>query len=59
MNDSQHEPPPVTSERRTVELCGDELRRGVRCTRLRGHDGEHEGQPFDSAQPITWTATAT
>ena len=57
MSDTQHEQP-VTSERRTVELCGDELRRGIRCVLSRGHGGEHECQSLDGTDPITWQTRA-
>lgn len=43
---------PVTDERKTRELCGDE-RNGLRCMRPKGHAQEHEA--FTAAQAITWT----
>jgi hypothetical protein len=33
---------PFVSEKKTIELCAEQIRRGVRCTLPRGHDAEHE-----------------
>jgi hypothetical protein len=39
---TEHQPHPHKSEetRKTVDLCGHEYA-GARCTRQRGHDGQH------------------
>jgi hypothetical protein len=47
------EPELFISDRRTVELCADELRRGLRCILCRGHEGEHEGQLLEG-RAVTW-----
>jgi hypothetical protein len=54
-----NDPPevPFISERQTVELCGDELRRGVRCVLASGHEGEHEGQAAHGGRVINWKST--
>jgi hypothetical protein len=39
--------PPVISEKKTIELCNAEARRGTRCVLPRGHDGEHEHREPD------------
>jgi hypothetical protein len=44
---------PVTSEKKTVELCADELRKGIRCNLSRGHVGDHECHTAQ-ADAITW-----
>jgi hypothetical protein len=41
-------------ERPTVELCGDELRKGVRCILPRGHSCDHEFQAAGAEGAITW-----
>ena len=32
---------PVMSEKKTIELCPEKIRRGERCILPRGHAGEH------------------
>ncbi len=39
------------SRRQTVELCGDE-REGLRCTRMKEHDGSHECLGLKG--PVSW-----
>jgi hypothetical protein len=38
---------PVISEKKTIELCNAQGRRGTRCVLPRGHEGEHEHQEPD------------
>ena len=45
---------PVTSEKKTVELCGDQLHKGVHCILPVGHDGDHEFQSPYATGAITW-----
>jgi len=45
---------PTTSEKKTVDLCADELHKGVRCILPRGHGGDHEFYSPYAAGSITW-----
>lgn len=45
---------PHTTERKTVELCADELQKGVRCILSRGHTGDHEFHSPSAEGAITW-----
>jgi len=58
VNKSPHEPT-ATTEKKTVELCGDELRKGVRCILRHGHSGDHEFHSPDAAAGITWSQRAS
>ena len=58
MNKSPHELS-VTTERKTIELCADELRKGVRCILTCGHLGDHECQAVDVSDPIRWKQRAS
>lgn len=58
MNKSPSEPT-MTSEKKTVELCADELRKGVRCILRLGHAGDHEFHPPDATGGITWKQRAS
>ena len=49
---------PVTSEKKTVELCADEPHRGVRCILPRGHHGDHEFHSPHTIGAITWKQRA-
>lgn len=43
----------LTDERKTVDLCQHE-RDGARCSRKRGHDGQHESLAWNRAEPLRW-----
>lgn len=45
---------PHTTERKTVELCADELQKGVRCILPRGHACDHEFHSPSAEGAITW-----
>jgi hypothetical protein len=45
---------PMIVEGTTVELCGDEVHRDIRCMRPKNHDGDHECYP-PSRDPVRWT----
>jgi hypothetical protein len=44
----------ATSDKRTIELCGEELRPGIRCILLRGHAEEHEFHDSNHTLPVRW-----
>lgn len=50
---------PVTTERKTVELCADEPHKGMRCILARGHHGDHEFHSSATTGPITWKQRAS
>ena len=52
--ESPYEELPIVSERRTLELCGDELRGIVRCNLDRGHAGDHQFISAYVSGPVTW-----
>ena len=54
MNKTEPEALPTTSEKRTVELCADELHQGVRCNLTRGHTGDHEFLSPYASDALTW-----
>jgi hypothetical protein len=54
VNKSQHEELPIMSERRTIDLCGDQLRGNVRCILDRGHAGDHQFVSAYVVGPVTW-----
>lgn len=58
MSKDPHEVP-ATTEKKTVELCGEELRKGVRCILRRGHADDHEYCSPDAADGITWRQRAS
>jgi hypothetical protein len=43
----------LTDDRPTVDLCCDE-HDGVRCTRLRGHEGRHETVTWHDGVERSW-----
>ena len=43
----------VNHERKTIELCGDEMRHGIRCMRPKRHAGDHECYP-PSGKTVRW-----
>ena len=43
-----------TTQKKTVELCGDELQKGVRCMLRHGHAGDHEFYAVHASGAITW-----
>jgi hypothetical protein len=45
--------PPAITERKTSELCGDQVRDGIRCMRPRNHEGDHECYR-STGTPIRW-----
>ena len=54
MGNEQREQPIITTERKTVELCGDELRHGVRCVLPQGHKELHECHRVNWPVPVRW-----
>ena len=48
------QPLPLSAAKKTVELCGDQMRHGVRCTLSTGHDGDHEHQGNDGRPQLRW-----
>lgn len=44
---------PVVTERKTTELCGDQVRHGTRCMRPKHHEGDHECY-LNSGAPARW-----
>jgi hypothetical protein len=43
-----------SSERTTLELCGEALERGVACALRRNHDGDHLCQLAESSTIVRW-----
>ena len=43
-----------SSERVTLELCGEALERGVNCVLRRDHDGDHVCQLTESSTIVRW-----
>jgi hypothetical protein len=60
VNKGQQDEAPTTSEKRTVELCADELHKGARCILDRGHGGDHEylSPPFVTGA-VSWKPNAS
>ena len=54
MENSQREEVSFISERRTVDLCGDQLRGNVRCILDHGHAGDHQFVSAYVIGPVTW-----
>lgn len=48
------QPPPYTTVKQTVELCGNEMHAGIRCTLSKGHNGDHEYQDLDGRGQLRW-----
>lgn len=48
------QPFPFSTVKKTVELCGDEMHAGIRCSRSKGHDGDHEFQGSDGTGQLRW-----
>ena len=48
------QPPPYSTVKKTVELCGNEMHGGIRCTLSRGHDGDHEYQDVGGRGQLRW-----
>jgi len=48
------QPPPFSTVKKTVELCDNEMHQGIRCTKPRGHDGEHEYVSVDARGQLLW-----
>lgn len=48
------QPMPYSTVKKTVELCGDEMHAGIRCTLSKGHDGDHEYQDADGRGQLRW-----
>lgn len=44
---------PVIPERKTSELCADQVHQGIRCMRPRHHDGDHECYR-PAGEPVRW-----
>jgi hypothetical protein len=44
---------PRMDERKTVDLCSQQ-QGGARCTRERGHDGQHECPMWNLIEPLRW-----
>ncbi len=47
-------PVPHSTVKKTVELCGHEMQRGIRCTKNKGHDDDHEVQGRDGRGQLRW-----
>ena len=48
------QPLPYSTVKKTVELCSDEMHRGIRCTKAKGHEGEHEYVTVDARGQLRW-----
>jgi hypothetical protein len=48
--DNSETPPP---ERKTTDLCGDQVHHGIRCMRPRHHEGDHECYRA-AGTPVRW-----
>lgn len=48
------QPLPYSTVKKTVELCRNEMHRGIRCTKSKGHDGEHEYVTSDVPGQLRW-----
>lgn len=48
------QPVPLSTVKKTVEFCGNEMHAGIRCTRSKGHDGDHEFQGHDGTGQLRW-----
>jgi hypothetical protein len=48
------QPLPYSTVKRTVELCGDVMHDGIRCSKILGHDGDHEYQGHDGRGQLRW-----
>lgn len=48
------QPLPYSTVKKTVELCGDVMHDGIRCSKVRGHDGDHEYQGHDGRGQLRW-----
>lgn len=48
------QPPPSAAIARTIQLCGNEMHEGIRCTKPKGHDGDHEYQGRDQRGQLRW-----
>lgn len=47
---------PLSSQRRTVELCGDEMHAGMRCHLGKGHNGQHQHQGPHVSGVVRWAS---
>lgn len=48
------QPLPYAAVKQAVEPCGDEMHDGIRCTRPKGHDGDHEYRGRDGRGQLRW-----
>ena len=48
------QPAPYSTVKKTVELCGNEMHAGIRCTLSKGHDGDHEYQDVAGLGQLRW-----
>jgi hypothetical protein len=48
------QPLPLSTIKKTVEFCGNEMHGGVRCTLSRGHDGDHQYHGHDGTGQLRW-----
>jgi hypothetical protein len=48
------QPLPYSTVKKTAELCGNQIRNGVRCSRTKGHDGDHEYLGHDGRAQLRW-----
>lgn len=48
------QPPPYSTVKKTVELCGNEMHGGIRCTLSKGHEGEHEHHDAGGRGQLRW-----
>ncbi len=47
-------PRTIAKRSKTIELCGDEMYQGIRCTKARNHDGDHEYRGRDLGGQLRW-----
>lgn len=45
---------PYSAVKQTIELCGDEMHRGIRCTKDKGHEDDHEYVASDVSGNLRW-----
>lgn len=48
------QPLPHSTVKKTVELCGDVMHDIIRCSKVRGHEGDHEYQGHDGRGQLRW-----
>lgn len=48
------QPIPYSTVKKTKELCSDEMHHGIRCTKSKGHEGDHEYVTHDARGQLRW-----